>query len=181
MSAAQPHVCLGAIAGVHGVQGAVRIKPFTADPTSVGAYGPVFDESGSRHFDVTVTGVKDGIVLAKLSGVADRDQAAALKGMRLYVEREKLPEADEEEFYHADLIGLAAELADGSVFGKIVAVWDFGGGDSIEIERASSGGVPGGNVMVPFTRAAVPVVDLAASRVVVEPPEGLLDKVEAPE
>jgi 16S rRNA processing protein RimM len=117
----------------------------------------------------------DGMVIAQLSGVADRDQAEALRGLRLYAPRAALPPAGEDEFYHADLIGLRAELADGSVFGTVRAVFDFGAGEMLEIARPGAGAV-----MLPFTRAAVPVVDIAGRRIVVDPPAGLLEPAERP-
>jgi 16S rRNA processing protein RimM len=109
-------------------------------------------------------------VLARIAGVADRDAAERLKGVRLYVSRDVLPAPGEEEYYHADLLGLRVDLGDGSELGRIRAVHDFGAGDTLEVMRPE-----GGVVMVPFTRAVVPVVDLAAGRLVVDPPPGLLD------
>lgn len=163
-------VCVGVITGAQGVRGAVRVKSFTADPEDLAAYGPVEDEAGERRFELRVVGRAKGVVVAKLAGIEDRDAAEALRGMRLYVGRAALPPAGEEEYYHADLLGLRAELADGSVLGRVRAVHDFGAGDSLELERPE-----GGLLMVPFTRAAVPVVDLAGGRVVIDPPAGLLD------
>ena len=163
-------VCVGVVAGAHGVRGAVRIKSFTAEPKDVGRYGPVEDENGRRKFKLSLVGTAKGVVLATLSGVADRDQAEALRGMRLYLPREALPPPDEEEYYHADLIGLAAVLGDGASIGIVQAVHDFGAGDCLEIVRPERQ-----PLMVPFTRAAVPVVDIAGGRVVLDPPAGLLD------
>jgi len=163
-------VCLGAVAGAHGVRGEVRIKPFTAEPESVGSYGELSDESGERRFSLQVLGVAKGMVIARLTGVEDRNAAEALRGLRLYVARAALPEPEEDEFYHADLIGLRVETEDERLFGRVRALYDFGAGDVIEIEPLA-GGQP---VVLPFTREAVPVVDLRAGRVVVVPPEGLL-------
>jgi 16S rRNA processing protein RimM len=163
---------MGAVGAPHGVRGAVRIKTFTDMPEAVAKYGALEDESGERRFTLRVTGTAkgDGMVIAQLSGVADRDAAEALRGLRLYVPRAALPAPAEDEFYHADLIGLSAELEDGAALGTIIAVHDFGAGDVIEIARDV-----GQPVLVPFTRAAVPVVDIAGGRVVVDLPEGLLD------
>lgn len=163
-------VCVGVVAGAHGVRGAVRIKSFTADPKDVGRYGPVEDEGGQRKFKLSFVGTAKGVVLAKLTGITDRDQAEALRAMRLYLPREALPPPDEEEYYHADLIGIAAVLADGTSIGTVQAVHDFGAGDCLEIARPERQ-----PVMVPFTRAAVPVIDIAGGRVVLDPPAGLLD------
>jgi 16S rRNA processing protein RimM len=159
-------VCVAAIAGAHGVRGLVRLKAFTEDPDTVGDLGPLSDEAGERSFQVTVVGHAKGVVLAQLTGVEDRDRAQALKGVRLYAERAALPALeDEETFYHADLIGLAVEDRAGRPLGRVRALHDFGAGDLIEIE-----GGDGTTTLLPFTRAAVPVVDLEAGRVVVEPP-----------
>src|SRR5262249_3302663 len=166
-------VCLGLITAAHGVRGLVRIKSFTAEPEGILSYGPLEDESGQRRFVLEPTGGAKGVLLVRIPGIEDRNAAERLKGLRLYLPRAKLPEPGEEEYYHADLIGLAAELPDGSALGRVRAVHDYGAGDSIEIERPE-----GGPVMGPFTRAAVPVVDLAGGRLVVEPPPGLLEPAE---
>jgi len=163
-------VCLGVVGAPHGVRGAVRIKSFTAEPEAIAAYGPLEDDSGARRFTVRLVGTGKGVVIATLSGVADRDQATALRGLHLYLPRSALPATDEDEFYHADLVGLAAELGDGSRLGRVAAIHDFGAGDVLEIVRDH--GMP---ILVPFTRAVVPMVDLRAGRIVLDPPDGLLD------
>jgi 16S rRNA processing protein RimM len=168
-------LCVGVIAGAHGIRGGVRIKSFTADPAAIGAYGPVSDEAGVRSLVLRVTGEQKGVVLARIEGVSTREAAEALKGMRLHIERDRLPPAGPDEFYHADLIGLAAMQADGTPFGRVAAVWDFGAGVSLEIALPS-----GETVMLPFTLAAVPVVDMGAGRITVEPPAGLLERPEPP-
>lgn len=175
-SSGTDRLCVGVVAGPHGIRGGVRIKSFTAVPEAVGAYGKLADETGGRHFDIRVTGLAKGVVLAKLDGVTTREAAEALKGAKLYVSRSALPPTDDDdEYYHADLIGLAADLADGGSLGTVVAVWDFGAGDSLEIERPT-----GETLMVPFTRAIVPSVDLAGGRLTVDPPAGLFDKPDPP-
>jgi 16S rRNA processing protein RimM len=168
-------LCLGIVTGPHGVRGAVRIKSFTEDPAAIGAYGPLSDEAGTRRFALTVQGLSKGVVLAELAGVADRDAAEALRGLHLYIERERLPPADADEFYHADLIGLDVVLASGDSLGRVAGLYDFGAGQSLEIT-----GLSGETIMVPFTKAVVPVVDLVAGRLVVEPPDGLFDKMAPP-
>jgi 16S rRNA processing protein RimM len=179
MASAMPpsakRLCLGVVAGAHGIKGGVRIKSFTAVPADIGAYGPVSDEAGARVYDIRVTGEQKGVVLAKLAQVTTREAAEALKGLRLYVDRDRLPAAPSDEFYHADLIGLAAVLEDGSLFGTVVGVWEFGAGDTLEIAPPS-----GATIMLPFTHAVVPLVDLAEGRIVVEPPAGLFDRPEPP-
>ena len=167
MAAAEDErLCVGVIAGAHGVRGLVKIKSFTADPANLTAYGPLTDESGARRYQVAVTGRAKGVLLARIEGVGDRDAARALRGARLYVARAALPEPEDEEYYHADLIGLAVEDRAGAPLGRVAAVQNFGAGDILEIERPDQG-----TLLVPFTKAAVPLVDPAGGRVVVEPPE----------
>ncbi|MCH6587046.1 MAG: ribosome maturation factor RimM [Proteobacteria bacterium] len=167
MAAAEDErLCVGVIAGAHGVRGLVKIKSFTADPADLTAYGPLTDESGARRYQVAVTGRAKGVLLARIEGVGDRDAARALRGARLYVARAALPEPEDEEYYHADLIGLAVEDRAGAPLGRVAAVQNFGAGDILEIERPDQG-----TLLVPFTKAAVPLVDPAGGRVVVEPPE----------
>lgn len=163
-------ICLGIITGVHGIKGWVRVKSFTAAPEAIAAYGPLQDESGARRFALEIVGAGKGVLLARIAGIADRNAAERLKGLRLYVRRADLPPPQDDEFYEADLIGLAALLEDGSPFGVIRGVNDFGAGASLEIEDQA-----GKTVVVPFTAAAVPTVDVARKRVVVVPPAGLLD------
>jgi 16S rRNA processing protein RimM len=165
-------VCVGVVAGAHGVRGALRIKSYTAEPADVARYGSLADEAGRREFKPRLIGVAKGVVLVKFAGVVDRDAAEALRGCRLYLPREALPPPDDEEYYHADLIGLDALLGDGTRLGRVQAVHDFGAGDCLEIVR--SAGPP---AMVPFTRAVVPVVDLENGRLVIDPPPGLLESV----
>ena len=167
-------VCVGVVTGPHGVQGAVRIKSFTEAPEDVARYGPLADETGVRRFELRLVGAGKGVVIARLSGVADRNQAEALRGLRLYLPRSALPQPDAEEFYHADLIGLEAVLGDGTPIGRVRAIHDFGAGDTLELARPDAP-----PVMVPFTRAVVPQVELAAGRLVLDPPPGLLDENEA--
>jgi 16S rRNA processing protein RimM len=171
----QSRICLGAIAGVHGVKGLVRLKSYTTSPQDIASYGPLEDERGERRFAIALVGAARGALIARIEGIADRGAAERLKGEKLYVARTTLPPTSEGEFYHADLIGLPAFLADGAALGRVVAVHDFGGGPSLEIERPGARDGRGG-VMVPFTKAVVPVVDLAGRRIVVAPPAGLFDE-----
>ncbi len=164
---ADARVCLGAIAGAHGVRGLVKIKSFTRDPADLTAYGPLADESGRRRFEIAVTGQAKGLLVARIAGVEDRDAAQALRGVRLTIARAALPEPeDAEEFYQADLIGLAAEDLAGRPLGTVTAVENYGAGDFLEIARAQ-----GAPLLVPFTKAAVPLIDLEGGRVVIDPPE----------
>ncbi|MBV8910497.1 MAG: 16S rRNA processing protein RimM [Gammaproteobacteria bacterium] len=165
-----PRVCVGIVTGPHGVHGAVRIKSFTEIAEDIVRYGPLEDESGRQRFDLILCGAAKGVLLARLSGVEDRDQAEALRGLRLYLSRTALPQTEPEEYYHADLLGLEAVLADGTPVGRVRAIYDFGAGDTLELSRPDAP-----PVLVPFTRAVVPVVEPEQGRLVLEPPPGLLD------
>lgn len=170
---AQKRVCLGVVIGAHGVRGFVKVKPFTAEPDAVAAYGPVETKDGKRRFRIDAMGMAKEAVICRLEGVSDRDAADALRGTELYVAREKLPEVDEEEgWYHADLIGLAAVGADGKAYGQVVGVENFGAGDLLEIARPEGGQT----VFLPFTAANVPSVEPEAGRIVIDPPAGLFEE-----
>jgi 16S rRNA processing protein RimM len=164
-------ICVAVVTGAHGVRGGVKLKSFTVDAESVVGYGPLSDKSGERRFHVRLTGeASNGQWIATIKGITDRDTAAALRGTELYVDRDALPAPDEDEFYHADLIGLRAELVDGAVLGTVLGVHDFGAGDMLEVQPPR-----GPSLMVPFLKAVVPVVDMANGRVIIDPPAGLLD------
>jgi len=162
-------VCVGAVAGAFGVKGEVRLKSFTATPEDIAGYGPVLTEDGARSFEVTLTGQTTGALTARLSGIATKEQADALRGTRLVVPRERLPALPEDEFYHADLIGLSVHDSGGALLGRVQAVLNHGASDLLEI--ALPGG--GGTALLPFTREAVPTVDLASGRLVADPPDGI--------
>ena len=161
----QDRVLLGVVAAPHGVRGLVRIKSFTEDPMAVGTYGPLSDESGKKEYRVEALSAARGAVLARIEGVADRTAAEALRGLRLYVERQRLPHTGEREWYEADLIGLEAVGTDGRNWGKVTAFHDFGAGSVMEVS---------GGVMLPFTDEAVPEIDVAGGKVLIDPPAGLL-------
>ena len=156
---------LGVIAGAHGLDGAVLIRSHTADPASIGSYGELTDAGGGRSFKVKVRRVTPKGVIAKVDGVADRTAAEGLKGVELYISRDALPEPDEDEFYYADLIGLGVEGTDGQRLGTVSNMANYGAGDVMEVALET-----GGSLLLPFTRAAVPVIDVAAGRIVVDPP-----------
>lgn len=128
-------VCLGAVAGAHGVKGDLRIKSFTDIPENVAAYGPVTSEDGKRRFTLKVIRTQQSsVVIARAAEVADRDDAQSLKGVRLYVERSVLPAPEEDEFYLDDLVGLEAVDETGAPLGRVSAVYNFGAGDLIELK-----------------------------------------------
>jgi 16S rRNA processing protein RimM len=159
-------ICVARIGAAHGVRGAVKLWTFTEDPLAVKHYGPLMTKDGARQFEVThVREAKDHLV-ATLKGIATREDAERLNGLELYVARDKLPETDEDEYYHADLIGLAAVNAADEPLGRVVAIHNFGAGDIIEIAPAK-----GATMLLPFTNAVVPTVDLAGGRVVIELPQ----------
>ena len=158
-------LCVARIGAAHGVRGAVKLWTFTEDPLAVKHYGPLTTKDGARQFEVThVREAKDHLV-ATLKGIATREDAERLNGLELYIARDKLPETDEDEYYHADLIGLAAVNAADEPLGRVVAIHNFGAGDIIEIAPAK-----GATMLLPFTNAVVPTVDLAGGRVVIELP-----------
>ena len=162
-------ICVGTIAGAFGVQGEVRLKSFTADPTAIADYAPLSNEDGTRIFSVTLTRPINNGFAARLGGVKTKEEADALKGVKLFAEREKLPELPDDEFYHTDLIGLEVYDTGGTLLGRIKAVMNHGAGDILEVTSAGHAG----SVLVPFTLEIVPTVDLTAGRIVADPPEGL--------
>jgi 16S rRNA processing protein RimM len=159
-------ICVARIGAAHGVRGAVKLWTFTEDPLAVQTYGPLITRDGSRQFEVATAREAKGHLVATLKGVATREEAERLNGIELYVARDKLPATDDDEYYHADLIGLAAVTAGGAPLGRVIAIHNFGAGDIIEIAPPH-----GPTLLLPFTNAVVPTVDLAAGRVVIELPE----------
>ena len=159
-------VLLGKIAGAHGIRGDVLIRTYTGAPEAIAGYGPLSNEAGDLSFRVTVRHVTEKGVVAGIEGVSDRTAAEALNGTSLYVDRERLPATQANEFYRADLIGLCAVSPAGERIGEVVAVENYGAGDLIEIRRSGSGETE----LVPFTDAFVPTVDIAASRITVVMP-----------
>jgi 16S rRNA processing protein RimM len=159
-------VCVARIGAAHGVRGAVKLWTFTEEPLAVTRYGPLSTKDGGRQFLVTHAREAKGFLVATLKGVTTRNDAEGLNGLELYVAREKLPETETGEYYHADLIGLAAVTAAGVPLGQIIAVHNFGAGDILEIAPAS-----GPTMLLPFSNAVVPTVDIAGGRVVIELPD----------
>lgn len=164
-------VCVGAIAGSFGVKGEVRLKSFCADPEAIATYGPVSNEAGTESWDIKLTRQVKGGFAARLSGLHQKEAADALKGTRLYAPRDALPNLPDDEYYHADLIGLSVMDAGGAQLGRIKSVLNHGAGDLLEVA------VKGAKqpILLPFTFVNVPTVDLKARLVVIDPPDGLFD------
>jgi 16S rRNA processing protein RimM len=161
--------CVGAIAGAFGVHGEVRLKSFTAEAEAIADYAPLMREDGSGNFDVVLTrSIKNGLA-ARLSGVTTKEEADALKGVQLYAPRDRLPELEEDEYYYTDLLGLEVRDTGGAVLGTVKAVQNNGADDLLEVHG------PGlkATVLMPFTKAVVPTVDMAAGRLIADPPDGL--------
>jgi 16S rRNA processing protein RimM len=146
--------------------GEVRVKSYTGESAALAAYGPLQDAEGTRSFEIEALRLLRGdLFVARIKGIGTRNAAEALAHTRLYVPRDRLAPLEAEEFLHADLIGLSAETTAGAPLGLIVAVQNFGAGDLIEIAPPA-----GETLFVPFTRAYVPLIDLAGGRIVVDPP-----------
>src|SRR5260370_13788916 len=161
-----PQICVARIGAPHGVHGAVKLWTFTEEPLAVKRYGRLATKDGARQFEVTHAREAKGHLVATLKGVATREDAERLNGIELYVARDKLPATDKDEYYHADLIGLAAVNAAQEPLGRVVAIHDFGAGDIIEVAPRN-----GATLLLPFTHAVVPKVDLEGGRVVIELPD----------
>ena len=167
--ATESRICVGAIAGAFGVQGEVRVKSFCAEPTAIADYGPLYTKDGGRSFKLRLTRPVAGGLGARIEGVTTKEQADALRGVDLYADRARLPHLPDDEFYHADLIGLTVRDTGGAELGVVHAVHNHGAGDLLEV-------LPKGArqpILLPFTRAVVPTVDLAARIIIADPPEGV--------
>ncbi len=166
---ADDKIVVGSLAGAFGVRGEVRLKSFCAEPADLAGYVPLSTPDGRVFREVRITGQTQGSLTARVDGISSKEEADALRGTPLLAERARLPALPEDEFYHADLIGLAVQDAGGNALGTVRAVLNHGAGDILEVAR------PGGaTVLIPFTLAAVPLVDIAARRIVADPPEGSL-------
>ena len=159
-------ICVGAVAGAHGVKGDVRIKTFTENPMDIAAYGALSDEAGQNTFEILNTYPDKMGARVRFRNVTSRSQAEALKGTRLYVERDHLPELDEEDFYHTDLIGLTAVTVQGEKLGMVKAVHNFGSADLLEIEGQ----------FIPFTKINVPEIDFKLGTLTIIPPQDFEDE-----
>ena len=170
---AKDRICVARIGAAHGTAGEVRLWPFTARAEAVAAYGPLQTADGMRAFEIEAIRPGRDFLVARLKGVTDRAAAERLRNTDLYAPRERLPDLAAEEFYHADLIGLSAQDKAGRAVGVVVAVHNFGAGDILEIAPAAGGET----AMVPFSTGAVPSVEVAARRIVLDIP---LEAPEAP-
>ena len=160
-------ICVAQIGGAHGIRGEVKLKSFTTDPLAVKDYGPLASEDGALELEIEAVRPAKGHLVARLRGIVDRNAAERLTNLKLFIPRDRLPPAADDEFYHVDLVGLAAEAADGTRLGTVVAVHDFGAGDILELQPE----VGKATLMVPFTDTFVPRVDIAGGRIIVTPPE----------
>ena len=166
-------VCVARIGAAHGVRGEVNLWSFTADPFAVTQYGPLESADGARSFGIEALRPGKSCLVARFAGVTDRSAAERLNNIELFVPRERLPSPGAaDEFYHADLIGLAVVDLEGVELGRVVAVQNFGAGDLIEVLPIAGGDT----VLLPFTEAVVPVVDIAGGRVLANPPEGIFNE-----
>src|SRR3954447_542276 len=159
-------ICIARIGAAHGVRGAVKLWTFTQDPLAVKSYGPLVTKDGARQFEVSAVREAKGHLVATLKGIDTREAAEALNGLELYVARDKLPATGADEYYHADLIGLSAVTPANEPLGRVVAIHNFGAGDIIEIAPPK-----GATLLLPFSNAVVPTVDIAGGRVVIELPQ----------
>ncbi len=158
-------ICVAKIGAAHGVRGEVKLWPFTEDPLAVLHYGPLSSKDGARQFEVARARAAKDHLVAALKGIATREDAERINGVELYVARDKLPATEAGEYYHADLIGLRAIGARGEEIGKVAAIHNFGAGDIVEIAPPR-----GPTLLLPFTNAVVPTVDIAAGHVVIVAP-----------
>ena len=159
-------ICVARIGAAHGVRGAVKLWTFTEDPLAVTRYGPLATRDGVRQFELAQAREAKGHLVATFKGVTTRNEAERLNGLELYVARDKLPTTDEDEYYHADLIGLVAMTTTDEPLGKVIAIHNFGAGDIVEIAPPA-----GTTIMLPFSNAVVPTVDIDGGRVVIALPE----------
>jgi len=163
-------IILGVITGVHGIQGEVKLKSFTADPEAIASYGPL-DASNGTALKIKSLKVHKDFFRARIEGVTDRNTAETLKGLELSIARDRLPDPEDDEVYHADLIGLAVLDASGTQVGTVMDIVDFGAGELLELKL----GDVKSTVLMPFNTQTVPDIDLDAGTLAIDPPDGLLD------
>lgn len=161
-------VLVGAIAGAYGVRGEVRVKSFCAAPEDIERYSPLSDAAGRRYSLAVLRPAKNALIV-RVAEIATKEDADALKGTELFATRDQLPNLPDDEFYYADLIGLTVFDSGGTELGRVKAVQNHGASDILEIV------VPGASqtVLLPFTKSAVPTVDIGTGRIIADPPEGV--------
>ena len=167
-SASSARVAVGVFGAPHGVRGEMRLKSFTGDPLAIIDYAPLTDKSGQRRFVLKkARSFKDDLLIVSVEGIADRDAAAKLTNLEVFASRELMPEVEEDEYYHADLIGLQAKDGAGKVIGFVIAMHNFGAGDIIEIKPVEGGQT----LLLPFTKEIAPHIDLADETITIVMPE----------
>ncbi len=167
MAASPKQLLMGRIGAAHGIKGEVRIQSFTEEPLALADYGPLATNKPGLVIEIETARATTNVLVARIKGVIDRSAAEKLNGVELYVDRDKLPPPDEDDdYYHADLIGLDARLGDGTVIGKVTAIPNFGASDLIEVRNERTGDT----FLYPFTRAVVPEVKIAEGYLVIEVP-----------
>ncbi len=164
-----PRIVVGAFAGAFGVKGEVRLKSFCADPAAIADYTPLTTKDGRSFPTIVITGQASNALTARVDGIVTKEDADALKGAELFAERSRLPSLPDDEFYHSDLIGLEVVDTGGKALGKVKAVLNHGASDLLEVAQSGASKT----ILLPFTNAVVPTVDLTAGRIVADPPEGL--------
>lgn len=164
------NICVGAFSGSYGVNGEVRLKSFCADPQAIANYSPLTSEDGKRSFTITLTRSIKGALVVKVDGITNKEDADTLKGLRLFTNRAQLPALPDDEYYHADLIGLTVLDTGGTKLGTVHAVQNHGASDLLEVTVEGSSAT----ILLPFTNEVIPTVDLTAGRIIADPPEGTL-------
>ena len=160
-------ILVGEVSGAHGIRGDVLVRAYTEAPEAIASYGPLTDATGQRSFTLRVVRVTSKGIVARIGGIEDRNAAEPLRGTKLYINRDRLPEPASAEYYYADLIGLRAVASDGSALGQIVSVQNFGAGDLLELKPSDGTETE----FIPFEDRWVPAVDLAARTIVINRPE----------
>lgn len=163
-------VCVGVVSGAFGVRGEIRLKSFCAIPEDIETYSPLTDETGEARYPLILTrSIKNGFA-ARIGGIETKEQADEIKGLRLFARRDQLPSLPDDEYYHADLIGLKVFDTGGTLLGRVKSVQNHGASDLLEVHG------PGlkSTVLLPFTLVVVPTVDLKQGRIIADPPEGLI-------
>ncbi len=162
-------ICVGAFSGAYGVNGEVRLKSFCADAEAIADYSPLTDEAENRNFTISINRSINNALVAKVAGITNKEAADALKGLRLFAKRDQLPTLPDDEFYHADLIGLTVLDAGGNILGTVDGVQNHGASDLLEIKTEGTSAT----ILLPFTNEIVPTIDLSAGRIIADPPAGL--------